>query len=321
MAITKIADIIEPSIYNPYVIERTATLSNLVQSGIISQNPELDRLAGNGGLTMNMPFFTDLSGDDEVVAESALTPDKIGTSQDIAAMLIRGKAWGATDLSKIVSGADPMAAIADLNASFWARKEQKILVNILTGVFAATSMSGHVLDVAQATIDGTHAAVKMDASVLVDAMMLLGDAYDSVSALMVHSAVYATLVKADLIEFLKDSTGTTNIPTYLGKRVIIDDGCPVATITGGKTYTSYLFGSGAIGRADGFMQTETDRDRLAGEDYLIQRRGFVLHPRGVKWKGTASAVTPSNTELATGTNWERVYESKNVKLIAIKTNG
>lgn len=320
MAITKIADIIEPSIYNPYVIERTAELSNLVQSGVISQNSELDRLAANGGLTMHMPFFTDLSGDDEVVAEAALTPDKIGTSQDIATMLIRGKAWGATDLSKIVSGADPMMAIGDLNAAWWTRKEQKTLISILTGVFAAASMSSHVLSVASASIATASDVKAMSASVMVDAMMLLGDAFDSVSAIMVHSTVYATLVKNDLIEFLKDSTGTMNIPTYMGKRVIIDDGCPATAITGGKIYTSYLFGAGAIGRANGFMTTEVDRDKLAGEDYLIQRRGFVLHPRGVKWKGTASGVTPTNTELATGTNWERVYESKNIKLVAIKTN-
>lgn len=36
MAVTKIADVIVPSVFNPYVIQRTMQLSALVQSGIIS---------------------------------------------------------------------------------------------------------------------------------------------------------------------------------------------------------------------------------------------------------------------------------------------
>ena len=42
---TKVADVIVPEVFNPYVIERTAELSALVQSGIIETGPELDKLA------------------------------------------------------------------------------------------------------------------------------------------------------------------------------------------------------------------------------------------------------------------------------------
>jgi len=58
---TRIADIIVPSVFNPYVIQRTAELSAFSQSGIITNSPELDRLAFAGGKFINMPYFNDLA--------------------------------------------------------------------------------------------------------------------------------------------------------------------------------------------------------------------------------------------------------------------
>lgn len=133
-ATTKIADVIIPEVFNPYVIQRTAELSALVQSGIVVPNPELDRLAAAGGAYINMPYWNDLTGDDEVLSDStALTPAKITAGQDIAVLLMRGKAWAANDLAKALSGDDPMKAIGDLVAAYWARMEQKTLINLLNG--------------------------------------------------------------------------------------------------------------------------------------------------------------------------------------------
>lgn len=56
MAITKIADVIVPELFNPYVINRTMELCALVQSGIIVNNKEFDRLASEAARTHNMPF-------------------------------------------------------------------------------------------------------------------------------------------------------------------------------------------------------------------------------------------------------------------------
>ena len=67
------------------------------------------------------------------------------------------------------------------------------------------------------------------------------------------------------------------------------------------------------------MPVETARDALAGDDILIHRRHFILHPRGVAFKNKqVSGATPSNTELADYQNWKRVYESKNVRIVQFK---
>ena len=67
---TVISDVIVPEVFNPYVIERTAELSAFYQSGIIARTPELDRLASSGGKLINMPFWEDLTGDDEVLSDT-----------------------------------------------------------------------------------------------------------------------------------------------------------------------------------------------------------------------------------------------------------
>lgn len=53
-------------------------LSALVQSGIIANSAEFDKLASSGGKLVNMPYFDDLTGDDEVLSDSniRLTPEK-----------------------------------------------------------------------------------------------------------------------------------------------------------------------------------------------------------------------------------------------------
>ena len=56
---TRIADVIVPEVFNKYVTERTAESSALLQSGIISNDKDLDELAKLGGNMINMPFWQD----------------------------------------------------------------------------------------------------------------------------------------------------------------------------------------------------------------------------------------------------------------------
>ena len=57
MAITKIADVIVPELFNRYVINRTMELSAFFKSGIVVNSPEFDVLASEAARTHNMPFF------------------------------------------------------------------------------------------------------------------------------------------------------------------------------------------------------------------------------------------------------------------------
>lgn len=314
MASTKIADVIVPSVFNPYVVQRTAELSRFYQSGIIQTVEGLNVLGLKGGTTIAMPFFKDLTGEEEILSDTApLGVDKITSGQDVAVLHARGKAWGVNDLAKALSGADPMAAIGDMTADYWARRWQALVLASLEGVFKATSMQGNVLDISGRS-GGAAVAGSGD---MVDAMYLLGDAASVLTGYAMHSATLAHFVKAGLAQDeLIDYEGNIQPASFMGKRVIIDDGLPVSN----GVYTSYLFGQGAIGYGEGNapVPTETDRDSLQGEDILINRQHFVMHPRGVRWKGVATGVSPTNAELRVGANWERVYENKQVRIVQVK---
>jgi len=310
MAVTKIANVIVPDVFNPYVVEKTAELSALFQSGIIRPDAALDTLARTGGTLLQMPFWTDLTGADEVLSDAAaLTPQNIAASKDIARLHARGKAWGVNDLAKALSGDDPMAQIGNLVADYWARRFQALLISTLTGAFASPSMSGNVHN-----ISAVAGADAFTGSTFIDAAHKLGDAESKLTAVMVHSLVFATMRKQNLIEFIPNSEGVYNIPTYLGKRVIVDDSMPVTS----GVYTTYLFGEGAIGYGEGEapVPTETDRDSLAGEEYLINRRHFIMHPRGVKWnEASVAGEFPTNAECEAAANWTRVYSNKNIRIV------
>jgi len=326
---TKIADVIQPEVFNDYVIERTAELAELTLGGIISTSDELTALANSGGKTIQMPFWTDLDGAVEVLSDSAsLTVGKIGSGKDEAHIDARGRAWGVNDLAKALSGSDPMRAIGDLVAGYWNRKAQATLVSKLSGVFAVAGNSDMIVDVSIADGDNAAAANLISSDAVIDAAGTMGDAAAKITGIAMHSVVYQKLQKAEVIQYIQPAGASIQVPTYLGLKVIVDDGCPrVAGGTSGYVYTSYLFGEGAIGFANGAapVPVETDRDSLGGEDILITRRHFLLHPRGVKFAsaggGAIAGEFPTNAELALAAKWSRVYERKNVRLAQLLTNG
>ena len=133
--------------------------------------------------------------------------------------------------------------------------------------------------------------------------------------------VWSPKLDHKLIETERDSN-SVEFDTYQGRRVIVDDGCPVAN----NVYTTYLFGTGAIaygnGSPVGFIQTEVSRDpnKGAGIDYLYNRRCFIMHPRGIAWQNAvrANIESPSRAELANAKNWRRVYEPKQIRIVAFK---
>lgn len=315
MTATKISDVIVPETFNPYVQQRTVERSELWNSGIVATVPGLNILGTRGGTTITMPFWEDLTGEEEILSDTVpLGVDKITSEQDIAVLNARGKAWGVNDLAKALSGDDPMARIADLVVDFWSRRWQVMLLKLLDGIFASGDLDDNISDISGESGDDAIAT----GGTIIDAFYKMGDRVGSLTSMAMHSAVVASLAKQGLIEFQADADGQLTVPVYMGKRVLMDDtlGGAGATSPGG-TYVSYLFGQGAIGFGEGNapVPTETDRDSLQGEDILINRRHFVLHPRGVRWVGTPTGVSPTNAELATGANWERVWDAKLIRIV------
>lgn len=310
MTETKLADVIVPEVFNPYVIERTAAKMALIQSGVIMPVGDID--IGKGS-TINLPFFQDLSGADNVWVDTAdITLNKIDTAQDTAIVLTREKAFGSTDLARALIGEDPMDAIGALVADYWSRRNQATLISTLTGAMGAFADNTHDIS----GLGGS--ASDIDGESFVDATQKLGDRGDSLTDVAMHSATEAALRVLDLIDFIPDSEGKLTIRTFQGRMVHIDDNMPVVS----TAYTTYLFGQGAVNYVEELVPNANEPyrhpEKSGGTDALYTRRKFVQHPRGIRWtpaSGVPAAATPTNAELADSDNWTRVWEAKNIRIV------
>jgi hypothetical protein len=298
-----------PDVFRQYIIEASVKLDAFLSSGIAV---DLSEVIEDFGTTVEMPFFTALSGDDDVSDDTQdIVIHNIDSSKDIAAKLQRDKAFGATDLSAELSGADPMLAIAATIGKWWSERRQAALLASVGGAMACANMAGNVFDISALT-DG---AQYFDGESFIDATHMLGDHANALKGVAVHSDTEKVMKKQDLIDYIKPSTGGEPIPFYQGKRVVVTDDMPVTN----GTYTSYIFGPGAVGFAQRPRRKPVERGRdplkNGGRDYLVTREQWVFHPRGIKWIGTPVKATPSNSELAVAASWTRVWQPKNIRIV------
>jgi len=323
MSITRLEDVIQPEIFTDYTIQRTMELSELVQSGIIENNSEFDELASGPNTLINMPYWNDLGDEESQVMKNEGDMDvrKITSSQDVARKQGRVNSWGANGLSALLSGDDPLRAIGGLVSNYWSRDLQRTLLATLSGVFKSSSMSEKVYDITGR--DGDAGTINMNT--FLDATQLMGDAKESLTGVMMNSAIETELRKQDLIEYLPQSEQGKPIPYFNQKRVIVDDAMYYDTSTGEAEV--YIFGNSAIALGNGshprIIPTEVHRNKqsYSGEEILINRKIFTLHPRGIKWnEGGVADVFPTNAEINVGTRWSRVYEPKAVRIVKFKFN-
>lgn len=330
MAKTLVSDVIEPAVWVPYFRERSTKLSRLFQSGIIMDDPEVQEEVQGGGSIINMPFWQALSGSLQQLSDSgSLTVKNRTAAQDKAVKHYVGDARSWNDLAKHIAGDDPGEDIADAWATWWNQQIQEdLLIPSLTGIFASALSGTHVNDISTEDFDAaaTPADHLVSSDAIIDTFGLLGDHWNFATGIAVHSTVFRRMQKLDLIEFEPISEQDIEIPRFLGREVIVDDGLPTeAGSTSGTKYTSYIFGRGAIGfgekSLDPMEAFESDRDILASDTVLVTRRHFVVHPRGVAFTGSPAGHSPTTAELETGGNWTKRYEDKNILITKLVTNG
>lgn len=331
----QLADVIVPAIFTPYAQQITEEKSRLIQSGIVARSEFLSNFLAGAGLTINVPNFKDLDNDAENVSTDQAansTPNKVGTSQEIAVRLSRNNSWASYDLVEALIAKDPMQVIADRVGAYWARRLQAAFIAECNGIFAnnATATDAYhvqndmVVNISGgAFVDGT---TNFSAEAFVDACLTLGDSMGSVTMVAMHSVVYGRLQKNNMIDFVPDSDQKINIPFFLGREVIVDDGMPVTS----GVFDTWLFGAGAFqfGSGSPKVPTEVDRNPATGNgggaEVLFNRVEWSLHPAGHAYIGTAPSGGPSNANtannLAAAASWRRAFsERKMIKMARLVT--
>jgi len=203
---------------------------------------------------------------------------------------------------------------------------QRVMFAIIKGVIAdnVDNDSGDL--VYDVTTSGTPAAAnKISSTAVIGGHGLLGDAAGDFTAIAMHSTPYYQLITLNLIDFEPTNTQNLGFGTYMGLSVIVTDELTADTDGSNSVYWNILFKPGAIGygeSASGIVPVETDRVVLDGEDVLVTRRQFTMHPLGFKWLETSvGGEMPTRSELEESGNWDRVYDKKNCGLVVVKTNG
>lgn len=338
MAKTKLEDVLIPEVWEQYVIERTAEVNTFGMSGIVGTDPDFNARAAGEGKLVDMPFWQDLNHTRQIISDtSAFTTNKIASSEDQARIHNDGQSWSTTMLAAKMAGSDGMEAIVALVGDYWGRIDEDILVASIKGVlaqFKIISGKPNLLDIAAESLGGTSTATVLNGTTYIDAKQKLGDQKKRLTAIAIHSQVEADLLKQQLIDFIPDADGRESLPVFQGLRVVVDDDLPSRNgTTSGTVYTSVLFGEGAFGSGKapltnpvqggfGTEGVELARVPLNHDGILINRRRFILHPRGVKWteSNVDEAGAPNDGELADKDNWEKVWESKNIRIVGINHN-
>ena len=240
--------------------------------------------------------------------------------KQVGVRLVRGNAWEFTDIATILSGADPIGALYEQLAKYWADEEQTIMILVLRGLFGTGGClaNTHMLD-----ISGNSGNLSLiSAEKTLEAKQLLGDNAFKIKTVAMHSAVYTYLQQQNLIEFIPDSRGEIAFTRYLGYNVIVDDDLKMIYNNDDGVFATVFFGDGAFsygsGTPNGLRPIEADRDILGSSEVVVSRRSFVIHPNGISWKGSISNATPSNTELLNPANWEKVFDDKNIPMVVLK---
>ena len=350
---TTIADVIVPAIFTPYTQQLTMEKTAIIQSGIAARDDFLDNLLAGGGLTFTVPSWQDIGDPAENVSsddpQALSAPNATQTSGEVAVRLSRNSSWSTMRLATALAGADPMQSIASRVSDYWVRRLQRAFVAAAQGVFATNENvdptyggSGRTGLAAAYGVTGDltndisnggsfiSGVTDFNAESFIDTCTLLGDAAEDVTAVFMHSIVYSKAQKNNLIDFIPDAEGHVNIPTFLGRRVIVDDGMPnpAGDSTNGaqtafRTYHTWLVGPASfrLGVGTPVVPTEVfrypDRGNGAGSDILYNRVEWSIHPVGHAFRASSPIYEggPTNAQLSTGGAFVRVFpERKQIKL-------
>ena len=322
MATTRLADVVVPEEFTSYITQNTMQKSALVAAGVAIRNAEIEAQLTAGADAFTVPNWFDL-GDDEanIVSDDPAVdavPRKLVAGRQTIRKAFLHNSWSAMNLASELAGDDAIARIKDRATAYWTRQLQKRLIATLNGILADNEAAN-----GGDMVFGS-AATAFDATAIINAAATLGDSMRDLSAVAMHSDVYAQALRDDLIATERQSDGGF-IQTFRGLAVVVDDGMPKAA-GAPDTYVTALFGAGAIGYgvvppriADGTeVENKPSSGNGGGQQILHSRVNLAVHPAGFSYVGIPAAVSPSLAELADAANWQRVFERKAIPLAFLR---
>lgn len=280
--------------------------------------------------------------------ETDLTSDSTDTFERGVVVVGRMKGWTERDFSEdITGGVSFMDNVAAQVNDYKADLDQLTIVKELEGIFAMTGkenktfVDNHTSDITEVTATDKDGNVKnvVQADTLNTALQRAsGDNKSKFTIAIMHSAVATNLENLKLLKYMTqtDSNGIERqltLATWNGRLVLIDDSMPTEEVaaveesgTKGESgyvaaqeaytkYTTFALGDGAFDYEDigAKVPYEMYRNPMknGGEDTLFMRQRKVFAPYGISYTKKKQATnSPTDAELADGSNWELVNNGK-----------
>lgn len=287
-----------------------------------------------GSLYARIPYFGRISGDTSQNNNGAtdITSGNTTTYEQGFITASRMDAWTERSFSKnITAGVDFMDNVAVQIADYKQEVRQDMLLAILKGIFAMTTSGStvaakaakefiekHTYDITKNSGDDAF----VGATTLNKAIQqACGDNKSIFKLVIMHSEVATNLENLRLLKYLTytDADGITRdlaIGTWNGRTVLIDDSMPTEEAGDGDkytAYTTYILGENAIVLDDIGDSVPYEMSREAGknggQDTLYVRDRYICGVDGISFEKPATiTASASNTDLATGTNWNIIND-------------
>ena len=340
---TFLSDLVTRPEFLAYTQEDIYNQCKWIQSGALVRNSALD--CREGGTRVQVPFFKPIDPTETIIESNAtwggdgttkgyLNPQKITAGDQIMTILHRGFSYAADDLSKMGTGADPLAAVRGYLTKAINKLRTRALISQLDGLFE-TALAANVHDNSESkTADLTDANYLSAASVIAGRNKL-GERGDELTIIAMHSAVYNYLLQVGALTFSTSALSTggeitwggggvglqsAEVSYFMGLRCVVDDMLAPDTSDEEDVYPVYLMANGAV--AEGVQQelrTAADRNILSLQDVLAVDYHYGFHVNGTKWVGTGD--NPDNDGLETADNWELAFtEIKMTDVVKILVN-
>ena len=305
----------DPEVYQGFVDQEATFSDSILASGILANDQSMATSLDNGGVMGTIRFYNPLDPDEDAplvrdgVADNV--PTEISGGKQSWIRIDRMKAWKATELTRELTAADPMAAVARNTGRYWRMYKQGLLVKLVNAVLGVSGLESHKMTIENGGVT---------ANQLIDLQQAaLGDLAGKFGLLVVHSKIKAEYQKMGLLNYNKYTVtnvlqNEVSLPTINGLIVVTND----RGTDDGTNYNTFLLGQGSVLTANPKVispdTTEYNAAKAGGTDILYNNRAFILHPNGLSFDADKiSKETPTDAEFTSTANWLK-FDHKNVRM-------
>ena len=326
----------DPEVFGNYVDQQDYLKTAIIASGVMIEDPTLSGLVTKGNVG-TVPFYNPVDADlDKPLnydGKTANTPTGLEGGKQSFMVIERMKAWTDKELTRELTGANPLQHMGDRTVTYWKQVWQRKLVEAMEMAVGCTGMENHVTDLSTSSGSIAEKNKINETSALDVCQKACGDMADRFSLVIMHSVIFTAFKKMQLIDYVKysDPRGLVpeiTLPTLDGKIVVVDDRGTVDATShpGFPIYKTFFAGRGSVlGGSKTILEPYNyafDPEANGGVYKLYTKQSRIIHPNGFSFKfNNVVEESPTDAEWTTQENWELKFNEKNIPLAVIKTNG